>query len=975
MNQLDTQFVTLKGFDRRGCVASLNNFTSTSWKCTGEFSDSADFAVVYIYKAIDEQGHLFTSKYLPEYDLSGVVLDFDLSGLGFQFPTSTKFQSVPWGKLSYILKDGTSGTVPLNITSTSGGIQAFQTFTVTSPGPAAFDRVNLIYLGNTVFDYVATGGESVTTIAANLVTQINTSTDISASNSAGVITIKCIEVGTDGNNIGIMEMHKNSNLTIVPSGNTNLSGGTNYSLAHITLDFTSLLGATNAAQVQEMWLTIAPQIFNTAQYSRTEFNFEVTNWTVTNARSLNVAGLDSIVIDAQNAWVQFTGMWSKTTGPGWYLNGVAYQSSTVSDRITITYWSQDTHDLYGNFLFGNGNGSATVTLDGTSLSSLSTNRNIGTPISAREKITSSVSSGQHTIEFQIISGLIVFDYLHIVVSPVSSFNVLTLDTSISSACDFDTSASNGVSPLYLVNRHLVMSFGGKLDFYGGVFFAHRRHRKGGYFPTVVCQISGTLNPGNGFGGGTDDTFFITISGTTIGAAVYPADTISTIAERLKNGINSIFVAARAFTTSTPGELKIVCVSPIYTFTFSSTSTTFSGATFTTSGSLGVGNEGIWEIDSTNNLTRGYLDFIADLDTICNSNSIALSIAYSQELLAPPDLNSAGHAWIQRFSNGESVLTATGFGLWGAGLVNGVSGTTIQQIGHGYLDGYRWHGANGGTSYAFLISIVDSDHFTLGTRLDGGSSTPTVGDSTFVELQTSQCSFNSYVQTYMASIYSATLATATHAGLQLGEIGWWFFNNSTSMSYYDVDLTAEVLISLGRTLVLFTTPNDDPGVNGFADANFLRTILSDYITGIISIVGGSPVWEVLYPYDVNFHTQYQNVDFPFNTGGRLNNFINTPAIFLDDSGSIQSLLLEALAWGTSYSSMDNSVSTVKLPFFSPWNWPQNKVRYLIPWQNYGCPWKRETLEALRYHTNLCYWAVDHILLMSWNIQKLKNSEVS
>lgn len=306
-------------------------------------------------------------------------------------------------------------------------------------------------------------------------------------------------------------------------------------------------------------------------------------------------------------------------------------------------------------------------------------------------------------------------------------------------------------------------------------------------------------------------------------------------------------------------------------------------------------------------------------------------------------------------------------------------TIITQIGHGYQSGYIAHiapppAAMSSDFGVWRITVIDVDNYELTTLISGGY-TPSIYDDVFVELQTSQCSFNSYVGAYMASIYAAASGAAPNSELQLGEIGWWFFNNSVSMAYYDIDLQATTLIALGRVLHTFTTPDDDPSVNGYADANFLRSYLENYINAIIATVGGTPIWEVLYPYDVNFRIEYTNLTYPFNIGGRLNNYVNTPSIFLNDGGAIQSLLIEALAWGTSYAWMDGAKVTIKLPFFSPWNWPDSKVRYLIPWQNYGCPWKRETLEASAYQTNICYWAIDHIILMGWDLTKLKNTEVN
>ncbi len=69
----------LRGFDRRGCAASLNNASASGFTVSGVFSDQADFAVLVLFDADDQFGHLFTTKYLPDFSLSGVTLDFDLA--------------------------------------------------------------------------------------------------------------------------------------------------------------------------------------------------------------------------------------------------------------------------------------------------------------------------------------------------------------------------------------------------------------------------------------------------------------------------------------------------------------------------------------------------------------------------------------------------------------------------------------------------------------------------------------------------------------------------------------------------------------------------------------------------------------------------------------------------------------------------------------------------------------------------------
>jgi hypothetical protein len=64
----------LRGFDRRGCAASLNNASASGFTVSGVFSDQADFAVLVLFDADDQFGHLFTTKYLPDFSLAGVTL-------------------------------------------------------------------------------------------------------------------------------------------------------------------------------------------------------------------------------------------------------------------------------------------------------------------------------------------------------------------------------------------------------------------------------------------------------------------------------------------------------------------------------------------------------------------------------------------------------------------------------------------------------------------------------------------------------------------------------------------------------------------------------------------------------------------------------------------------------------------------------------------------------------------------------------
>ncbi len=976
-NQLDTSLIRLKGFDRRGCVASLNSVTPNSFKLTGEFNDPADFLVFWIHRALDRDGHLYTNKYLPSYDLSGVVLDFDLGGYGFQTPSSTNFQSVPWGKVSYILKDGTSGVFPLNITSTTGGSKASKTFTVNSPGVAAFDRVQLIYLGNTIFDYVASGGETTSAIASNLAGQINLQTNISAAAVGSDITISYKEKGTDGNNVAILEMHKNVNTTITPSGNSYLASGTNPTATHITLDFSGILGF-NATQVQELWITVAPIVSTTGNYSRTEFEYQITNWSVSSGRGIEYAvPATSVVTKAVDYNVEYLGTW-ESVNDNWYLEGIGKRSSSVGDQFKISYYCQSTHDLYLSLLCGSSEGYGAVQIDGGLPFTRYSSFNISPAESHRQLITTSLPGGKHDVIFTILSGRITFDFLHAVVSSPTPYS-RDLDAGLTAAFDFDTGFTYGVSPGYAVERHLGMGLGAGMNLYGGVFFAHRRIRVGGFFPTVTGNITGPLDIGDSFGGGSADTWFVTISGVTLGAATFPQDTVTTIAQRLVNAINSTFVAVRAFLTGSPGIFKIEVLSPSFTdgtnFTFSSSYSSTSGS-FVTTGSLNSGNEGIWGIDAAavNPLTKGYSDYVTDLKGILDANGISLTISHSQELLAPPDAGGAGTTWIQRTYDDKRVLTATGFGLWGSGFVKSFAGSTVEVTGHGYYEGYRFHGANGFTFYAFIVdTVVDSNHFTVGTRLDSGSSFPTTGDSCYVELQTSQCAFSTEVGNYLGSVYSHLPAGTIK---QLGEIFHWFFptGDIPSMAFYDYDQNQAALIALGRGVDLFVDPDSNPSRNSYADADFLRTRLVNHLNLIISAAPGD-TWEILHAYDVCYKNAYQTPNYPFPIGGALNLYINFPPGLGIPGSIVAKYAQEALAWSTSYGTIDKAKESIQFPITSPNSWVvDSNLTYFIPLQNGNCFWPREYFEAKDVGIErIVFWAGDHIVLLSWDLEKELNAE--
>jgi hypothetical protein len=1044
----------LRGFDRRGCAASMNNASDAGFTVSGVWADLADFVVLVLQDVDDLYGHLPETRYLPNFDLTGVVLDFDLAITNGMYPGSTKFQSVPWGMLSYITASGTSGTVALDITSTTGEVAASQTYTVNGT-PVEYDRVQLIYLGNVVFDYIVNTGDTTATVAAELVAQINAATSatvpLTAVQSGSSFTVTCTQPGNDGNTIELLEMHKTATCYLTPAGASKLTGGVDPTRFHVHLDF-SALGLTSLVQC---WLTLAPPLpIDTTDADQTlkafvggEFSYVFLNWTVTdpnNVTPLNVAGAGSVIVGSQDSWTRFSGSgWAPTEG--FYYHGFANASSHAGDSVSIFYSCQSTHDLYLGTMLGPGLGTFNVELDGIAQPALDTALSVS--VTSRRLLASSVPAGQHTVKLTLASGTCWFDYIQAAVVSGTVAAPSTTYAGVNASFDYDTGQTYQIPPARALWLSQQLGFQGDLDFYAGVFFALKRVRYGGSFHQATVTLSGTFSAGTGFGNG--DAIFVDIGGTTFGAADYPADTLETLAQRLVNGVNGLFVGVWAAPTSTAGQFTITCISPINGFTLSVYTSAGATGTVSTSGDINAGNEGTWNVDPTQTspLNRAFVDYLTDLTGLMQAAGQTMTLAFSQELLGAPDQNTAAGAWVQRFADGTIVLTDTGFGSWGSGYVDGVSGSTITQTGHGYYSGYVVSIASGTGSGQWAIAVTDANHYELTTELaNSGGYSPSVGDSVLAEVQTAQCAFNpGTVTPYLQNCYVQAAGIMASARLtpwlQFGEILHWFFSETMSltiagfsdrgglievetsaphgfatgqtailagtgivdgtqkitvvdsthftvngstwpggtsgaagtasgggMAFYDANQTAAANTALGRALASFYTQDDDPSINSYADANFLRGRIYTHISTIISGVlaaQASAKFELLYPLDVNFPSCYYTAPLPFPQGGRLNTYVNLPSQFMAESGSgLNRFKMEGLSWQATYFNQANHLTTMRYPY-QVLSWTEANTALLVGWFNGSCPWTLAYLAAKNEGIPLVnLWAADHTQLMSW-----------
>ncbi|HJX53492.1 MAG TPA: hypothetical protein VJ801_12065, partial [Polyangia bacterium] len=141
----------LQGFDDYGAAAALWGASDTGFTVSGVFRDMADFAVLVLFQKDDPFGHPRFS-YLPDGDLTGLVLDFDVTWSGIQSWESLKSAWTDWNALDYSVNGVGSnakrwfGTPGITVTAnTTGRAGASATYALNLASPQPGDKVTLWY--------------------------------------------------------------------------------------------------------------------------------------------------------------------------------------------------------------------------------------------------------------------------------------------------------------------------------------------------------------------------------------------------------------------------------------------------------------------------------------------------------------------------------------------------------------------------------------------------------------------------------------------------------------------------------------------------------------------------------------------------------------------------------------------------------------------------------------------------------------
>jgi hypothetical protein len=589
----------------------------------------------------------------------------------------------------------------------------------------------------------------------------------------------------------------------------------------------------------------------------------------------------------------------------YYDQAFAQRATTIGSTVRIEYNSAVTHDLYVGTLLASDAGLAGIQLDGDTQTTLDCALSNTDIVITRRQVRTNVAPGSHVVTIVLTLGQYIdFNFLE-AAFPSDVPAPLAPRANLSPALDFDTDHTYKNPPARILWMLDQMGFTAPINEYLGVFWWNQRVNVNGSIPSLTVQFGGAWAAG--------DSIFLEI-GAPLSSDPSQIDTTQPISTISK----SVFPADTSDTIAAHFAAYI-------------------NAAFS----------GIWA--SANG---------ADLIVNVRSASYSFALAVSTQTTT-----AAGTITL------NGTLTGGSLGEWNVDPTQSPTLNTGARAWHS--DFYSLCQARG-TDVVTSISmeLVNPPDSFPALFHDG---TPVATATGFGSYVSTQCATGGPIVAFQQAVLLDIAALQTTAGLtpfvQLGEFLWWYFAepNVPSMAYYDPATVAAAQSALGRDLVLFETPNDNPGVNGGADAIFLRNRLRDHVATLVSALTAaypSIRIEVLLPLDVNYPALVGPTGA--QVGGQLNNFVNIPTEWQSSTTSgFDFLKIEALSFGSTTRSLDLADDAITTGFAL--SWPSASRRYLVPVFGTASPWQKEVnLAILAGYSVVNLWALDHICLYGWNV---------
>ncbi|MBV9268302.1 MAG: hypothetical protein JO061_19190, partial [Acidobacteriaceae bacterium] len=826
-------------------IAAISNASASGFTVSGKWRQQFDWAVVEWNKNNTFEHPSF--RYLPDGDLSGLVLTYDEERTGCIPFESNLVPTVDWDSLRIWTDE--SGATPYKVqlwpeyvTPITGSyLPASATMTLAG-SPGAGNRVGLALLESHYY-YTVGPGDSLAQIAQGVAAAFSSDPDFSASASGNSITLTWQSGpdfpqlgGSNGNRITVYGFAEGG-ANCWQSPNATFSGGQFPTTYRVTIDFSALKAqGIPTDQVRKLRWTWAADLQN-ASFQQTEFQVNISNWTVTGAnRPWLVAGPGSRRIEDTDSGVVYDGTWSTSTGN--YSGSRIHSTVSEGDTCTFTYTEAATHDLYlGTRLLANG-GTIAVAVDAQSLTPIDTELP-GEDVLVRVKL-GTFAAGRHQVVLTNTgpaSAEVFIDFLEIAY-PSANLPDVTSNSQLALATDWDTYHSQSLAAertAWLINK---LGFTGRVNHYVGAMWFYELTRPGSQYASLTLTIA-PEQPANG----TAATLSIASSEgatpTVINHLVLPDDTAATVAQALAGLINvgtnlmwanangnELTLTARAMGTAGNG----IFVQPAENsggFTISAPSTVLSG-----------GIDGI--------------PYTLDMTDPLNATWAATADYWQTDLNAEPRLNRAARDWHAAYFAALKSYSIDCSASFSTEVLQGdvSTATGIVQL---YPDG-----------------------------------TPVILNTPAIQTNFSPTSIAFWTQAYL-DIANLQVSAGLTPYLQSGEVQWWYFpKQSVGMPFYDAYTQAQFQAQYGRAMQVITDNTVDPATYSDESA-FLPSLIGKYTASIrAALQQAFPGcrYEVLYPTDTNATPLNGVINFPSDwtpanlTCLKTENFTYTAACNLD-----------------------------------------------------------------------------------------------
>lgn len=669
-------------FRRPSAIAAMSAADDRAFVVSGTWRQQFDWCVIEWNRDNVWEHPLFRN--LPDGDLSGIQLSYDEVRENCIPVDSDLFPTVDWNNLRVWSEDSSGqeqfyqvALLPYAVPIEGGYVPAQATFTL-GGAVAGGEAVGLSWMGEH-HTHVCWATDTLEDVTEAITLSIN-STTIGSKNMMAVRegrSITLIFVGEDdgvrseladsrtganGNRVGAYgHATPGSGLFWEVAAQT-LSGGISPSKWRFSIDFSSMVDRNGVPvpmdRVRKVRWTYAAEL-QAGEYLRSDFAVRFSNWIVSGSNiRYRVAGPGSRRIDCRDTRVQYYG---QSWGPylrGNYSGGLIRRASQYSDGFSITYRSDQAHELFLGSRLLDQAPSIAFRVDSEparvfDLRRAGEDRLLRIPVGQ-------YAAGEHTL-FVTHNGpsgwQFWFDFMEIAI-PSDFVRDLPPMPKLTAATDWDTDHSIAVPAERTAWMLHTLGFRGRVNHYVGALIFYELYKKNHVYASCRVDFFGTPTPSEyteiQIGTAGDPGSTITVRHLNLFG-----DTAETIAKAYELEFNRGYTAIRAEAVGSSltiysrkmgleGEATTIAVAPTSgAFEVLASSPHLTGAV-----------EGIWttDLNAPDLINRACRDWSREFYKVCKTYGWDVTAAFSTELEHGDTSVEAGIA--QRYADGTPCLLTT-----------------------------------------------------------------------------------------------------------------------------------------------------------------------------------------------------------------------------------------------------------------------------------------------------------------------------